>query len=40
VIVRPTQGFGAPGAIRVTVGTDEEHRVLAEALDRLGALSK
>ena len=40
VIVRPTQGFGAPGAMRVTVGTDEEHRVLAEALDRLGALSK
>jgi histidinol-phosphate aminotransferase len=40
VIVRPTQGFGAPGAIRVTVGTDDEHRVLAEALDRLGALSK
>jgi histidinol-phosphate aminotransferase len=40
VIVRPTQGFGAPGAIRVTVGTDDEHRVLAAALDRLGALSK
>ena len=40
VIVRPTQGFGAPGAIRVTVGTDDEHRVLAEALERLGALSK
>jgi len=40
VIVRPTQGFGAPGAIRVTVGTEEEHRFLARALDRLGALSK
>jgi histidinol-phosphate aminotransferase len=40
VIVRPTQGFGAPGAIRVTVGTDDEHRFLAEALDRMTALSK
>ena len=34
VIVRPTHGFGAPGAIRVTVGTEEEHRLLAEALSR------
>ncbi len=33
-IVRPTHGFGAPEAIRVTVGTAEEHAVLAEALDR------
>jgi histidinol-phosphate aminotransferase len=40
VIVRPTQGFGAPGAIRVTVGTDDDHRFLAEALDRMTALSK
>jgi histidinol-phosphate aminotransferase len=40
VIVRPTQGFGAPGAIRVTVGTEDEHRFLAEALDRMTALSK
>ncbi|MGB2875258.1 MAG: histidinol-phosphate transaminase [Gaiellaceae bacterium] len=36
VIVRPTQGFGAPGAIRVTVGTQDDHRLLAEALDRVG----
>ena len=36
VIVRPTHGFGAPDAIRVTVGTDEEHGLLAEALDRVG----
>jgi histidinol-phosphate aminotransferase len=35
VIVRPTHGFGAPGAIRVTVGTEEEHRFLAEALSRV-----
>jgi histidinol-phosphate/aromatic aminotransferase/cobyric acid decarboxylase-like protein len=35
VIVRPTHGFGAPGAIRVTVGTEEEHRFLGEALSRV-----
>jgi histidinol-phosphate aminotransferase len=35
VIVRPTHGFGAPGAVRVTVGTSEEHAVLAEALTRV-----
>ena len=38
VIVRPTHGFGDPNAIRVTVGTDDEHRFLAEALDRVGPL--
>jgi histidinol-phosphate aminotransferase len=32
VIVRPTAGFGAPTAIRVTVGTPEENLVFAEAL--------
>ena len=37
VIVRPLRGFGAPGAIRVTVGTPEEQRFLEEALGRLGA---
>src|SRR5207247_1520776 len=35
VIVRPTHGFGAPGAIRVTVGTEDDHRFLAEALSRV-----
>ena len=35
VIVRPLAGFGAPHAIRVTVGTPEEHVFLAEALARL-----
>jgi histidinol-phosphate aminotransferase len=40
VIVRPTHGFGAPGAIRVTVGTEDEHRFLADALGRVSALSK
>jgi histidinol-phosphate aminotransferase len=35
VIVRPTHGFGAPGAVRVTVGTDEEHELLSEALTRV-----
>jgi histidinol-phosphate aminotransferase len=32
VIVRPLGGFGAPGAIRITVGTDDEHAVLLDAL--------
>ena len=31
-IVRALRGFGAPGAIRVTVGTDEEMRLFAAAL--------
>jgi histidinol-phosphate aminotransferase len=37
VIVRPLGGFGAPEAIRVTVGTPEENAFLAEALGRLTA---
>jgi histidinol-phosphate aminotransferase len=36
VIVRPTAGFGAPDAIRVTVGTPEEHEFFAGALERVG----
>jgi histidinol-phosphate aminotransferase len=32
VIVRPLAGFGAPGAIRVTVGTAEENELFATAL--------
>jgi histidinol-phosphate aminotransferase len=35
VIVRPLAGFGAPTAIRVTVGTPEENELFAEALARL-----
>ncbi len=35
VIVRPLAGFGAPQAIRVTVGTPEEHAFLADALARV-----
>ncbi|CAN5269389.1 histidinol-phosphate transaminase [soil metagenome] len=35
VIVRPLAAFGAPQAIRVTVGTPEEHAFLAEALARV-----
>jgi histidinol-phosphate aminotransferase len=35
VIVRPLAGFGAPAAIRVTVGTSEEHAFLTDALARL-----
>jgi histidinol-phosphate aminotransferase len=36
VIVRPTHGFGAASAVRVTVGTEEEHELLSAALDRVG----
>jgi histidinol-phosphate aminotransferase len=36
VIVRPTHGFGAPTAIRVTVGTEGEHELFSAALDRVG----
>jgi histidinol-phosphate aminotransferase len=35
VIVRPTGGFGAPGAIRVTVGTPEENQLFGETLGRV-----
>ncbi len=35
VIVRPLGGFGAPSAIRVTVGTMEENAFLLEALGRV-----
>jgi histidinol-phosphate aminotransferase len=38
VIVRPTAGFGAPGGIRVTVGTPEENAHFREALGRVTAL--
>ena len=34
-IVRPAAGFGAPGAIRVTVGTREEQDFFATALGRV-----
>jgi histidinol-phosphate aminotransferase len=37
VIVRPLAPFGAPGAIRVTVGTPEENDLFAEALRRVTA---
>jgi len=35
VIVRPLGGFGAPGAIRITVGTPDEHDFLDRALGRV-----
>jgi histidinol-phosphate aminotransferase len=35
VIVRPAAGFGAPEAIRVTVGTAEENELFGEALGRV-----
>jgi histidinol-phosphate aminotransferase len=35
VIVRPLAGFGAPQAIRITVGTPDEHAFLEEALARV-----
>jgi histidinol-phosphate aminotransferase len=37
VIVRPLHGFGAPGAIRVSVGTPEETEVFAAALTEVAA---
>jgi len=35
VIVRPLQGFGAPSAIRISVGTPEENAFFADALGRV-----
>jgi histidinol-phosphate aminotransferase len=35
VIVRPTGPFGAPGGIRVTVGTPEENEFFAQALSEI-----
>ena len=40
VIVRPLEGFGAPGAIRVTVGSPEDNAALDEALGRVRAAAK
>ena len=40
VIVRPLAAFGAPTAIRVTVGTPEENQFLATALARMRAHSQ
>jgi histidinol-phosphate aminotransferase len=39
VIVRPLAPFGAPGAIRVTVGTPEENQLFAQAFGRVQALA-
>ena len=39
VIVRPLAPFGAPGAIRVSVGTPEENEIFASALARVAALT-
>jgi histidinol-phosphate aminotransferase len=39
VIVRPLAAFGAPSAIRVTVGTPEENRLFGEAFARSRPLS-
>jgi histidinol-phosphate aminotransferase len=38
VIVRPTAGFGAPGGLRITVGTPEENAIFRDALARVAAL--
>ncbi len=40
VIVRPLEGFGAPSAIRVTVGSPEDNATLDEALGRVRAAAK
>ena len=34
VIVRPLEPFGAPGSVRITVGTPDENAVFADALRR------
>ena len=39
-IVRPLAGFGAPEAIRVTVGTPDENAFFAEALGRVLARAR
>jgi histidinol-phosphate aminotransferase len=39
VIVRPLAPFGAPGAIRVTVGTNEENELFTQAFARVQALA-
>ena len=35
MIIRELTGFGAPGAIRVTVGTAEENELFGAALRRV-----
>ena len=35
VIVRPLAGFGAPGALRISVGTADENAVFAEAFGQV-----
>jgi histidinol-phosphate aminotransferase len=40
VIVRALTGFGAPGAIRVTAGTDEENELFGAALRRVALSSR
>jgi histidinol-phosphate aminotransferase len=40
VIVRPTGSFGAPGGIRVTVGTPDENEFFGEALARVLATAR
>jgi histidinol-phosphate aminotransferase len=40
VIVRPLEGFGAPSAIRVTVGSPEDNAALDEALGRVRTTAK
>jgi histidinol-phosphate aminotransferase len=39
VIVRPLGPFGAPGAIRVSVGTAEENDLFASSLKRVVTLT-
>lgn len=37
VIVRPLQQFGAPNGIRITIGTDDDNRMLVEAMQKVAA---
>ena len=34
MIVRPLEPFGAPGSVRITVGTPDENAIFAAALQR------
>jgi histidinol-phosphate aminotransferase len=39
VIVRPLTGFGAPGALRISVGSPDENEFLDDALGRVVSLA-
>ncbi|WP_422858953.1 histidinol-phosphate transaminase [Flagellimonas sp. S174] len=40
VMVRPVSQFGAPGKVRITIGTQEANEALVKALEKIKGLSK